>query len=137
MAQFAQPAIDLPASYYAAIGEFLFRFAHLEYQLHEIIWASMGLGYKSGRTLTIGTNTNSLRAMIRTIALGATWLKGEALRKELKAIANEIKDHASWRNAIAHASWQSPYGTPDNAHLHFIKETPPALGRIGERSRTR
>jgi hypothetical protein len=37
---------------YAAIGEFVFRYAQLEYQMHEIVWAVMGLEYKASRALS-------------------------------------------------------------------------------------
>ena len=46
-------AIDLPSKYYPAIGEFLFRYAQLEYQMHEIIWRALDLENTEGRVLTI------------------------------------------------------------------------------------
>jgi hypothetical protein len=123
MAQIAQPVMGLPHPYYAAIGEFLFRFAQLEYQLNEIIWSALQLDYKTGRTLTIGSDVKVLCQTIKTIAntRRKIWIKDPTLIQEMNSIANTATSLRERRNAIAHGSWQSTTGQPIGAILHFMK----------------
>lgn len=41
MVSFEHPAMDLEQEYYSAIGEFIFRYAQLEYQMHELVWFAL------------------------------------------------------------------------------------------------
>jgi len=124
MAHFDHPVMDLPASYYSAVGEFMFRFAQLEYQLHEIIWMAMDLGYQQGRILTIGTDFRVLSATIKTITRpdARVWVKNKTIIQEMNSIVGNGRKHYGLRNKIAHGSWQSPDGSPKNARLHFMKQ---------------
>ncbi len=55
-------ALKLPVKYYAPIGEFIFRWAQLEYQMQEIIWRSLDIDNPEGRTLTVGMGARALFA---------------------------------------------------------------------------
>src|SRR6185312_8320090 len=110
-AQFDHPVVDLPSQYYAAIGEFLFRFAQLEYQLHEIVWLALQLGYEQGRILTIGTDFRVLCGMIGTITHpdADTWVKKHrTIVQEMNHVAGHGRKQIALRNRLAHGSWQSP-----------------------------
>ena len=123
MAQFYHPVMDLPPEYYPAIGEFMFRFAQLENQLHEIVWMAMDLGYQEGRILTIGTDFRVLCAQIKTITRldARVWVKNKTLIQEMNSIAGNGRKHLDFRNKIAHGSWQSPDGGQKQAQLLFTK----------------
>jgi hypothetical protein len=118
MATFQPNLMDLPARYYSAIGEFLFRYSQLEYQLHEIIWFAMSLGYKRGRVLTIGTDNRVLRGIVSTITFDARWIKDQSLRQEMNYIAGVAKKHSVFRNRLVHGAWCDG-GAP---RLHYMKE---------------
>lgn len=123
MAQFDDPVMALPPSYYTAIGEFAFRFAQLEYQLHEIVWMALDLGYKAGRVLTIGTDARVLCGMVNVIVSEPIWIQDKARIQEMNSIANNARKLATLRNRLLHGSWQGPGGDPTQARLHFMKET--------------
>src|SRR5262245_12319771 len=106
MAQIHEPVMDLPPAYYSAIGEFLFRFAQLEYQLHEIIWKAFKIGPKVGRTMTIGTDIRVLCGMIGTITGAKLWITNRTHIQEMNGIANGARSHSDFRNSLAHGSWQ-------------------------------
>jgi hypothetical protein len=121
MAQDYKAVMDLPHQHYPAIGEFLFRFAQLEYQLHEIVWACLDLDFKQGRILTIGTDGKALRQMAKTITSTQRWVKTQFLRQEVAGVVNCLKEHVNNRNAIAHGVWGSLTGQSADATLHFMK----------------
>ena len=122
MAQFDDPVMDLPQNYYDAIGEYMFRFAQLEYQLHEIVWMAIDLNYRSGRILTIGTDVRVLCGMIQTIRLAEIKWISKARTQEMNSIAGHARKQIVFRNTLAHGSWQAPKGDPKHARLHFMKE---------------
>ncbi len=102
MAQIDRPVMDLPHSYYPAMGEYLFRFAQLEYQLHEIVWMAFDIAYKPGRILTIGTDLKVVAAMINVIAKDSRWIKSPTRRQEMNSLANRARSYAPLRNSIVH-----------------------------------
>jgi hypothetical protein len=116
------PLMDLPSPYYRAIGEYIFRYAQLEYQLHEIIWAAMDLGPKEGRSLTIGTDIRVLVGICSTIVASRFWIKEPEALAAIKAFASATQKASSFRNELAHGSWQSRErrGPP---RLHRMKES--------------
>jgi len=122
MAQFHDPVMRLPEPYYAAIGEMLFRFWQLEYQMHEIVWFASGIEYKIGRILTIGTDVKVLCGQINNLAGRDRWVRSARLRQEMNSIANNARKLAKPRNQLAHGSWQAPGRDPQKAVLHFMME---------------
>ena len=86
MAQIDVPVMRLPSRYYRQIGEFIFRYAQLEYQLHEIVWALLALDYKAGRILTVGTDSRVLRAQIAAILKSTTWVGDCSLHLVIRAL---------------------------------------------------
>jgi hypothetical protein len=122
MAQIDDPVMALPPAYYAAIGEFAFRFAQLEYQLHEIVWMALDLSYKAGRVLTIGTDVRVLCGMVNTITSTPTWITDKTRIQEMNSLANNARKLSGLRNRLMHGSWQGPGGNPKRARLHFMKE---------------
>jgi phage FluMu gp28-like protein len=122
MIRFDHPAMDLDAKYYSAIGEFIFRCAQLEYQIHEIIWMALGLGYKKGRILTIGMDAKALRGILNTITSTDNLIKNKKHIQEINSIALHSKEFSKLRNHLAHGSWQSPDATSRDAHLIYMKE---------------
>ena len=112
--------MKLPVSYYRAIGEFLFRFAQLEYQLHEIAWFALGLDHKRGRVFTIGTDVKVLCGILNTITMKDIWIKDKFDNQEINSIANRVRNHSTFRNQLAHGSWQE--SNQQKPRLVFMKE---------------
>jgi hypothetical protein len=113
--------LALPKEYYAAIGEVIFRWAQLEYQIQEIIWRAMGIDNKQGRTLTIGMDTKTLSAILRN--LPKRWLTTARDKQRANSIALRLRRLGKFRNALAHGSWQFPEGgNKIDAWLHYMKE---------------
>lgn len=98
--------MKLPPAYYPAIGEFMFRYAQLENQLHEIVWHAFDLNYPKGRILTIGTDARVLIGMVQGIANSTHWIKNKTTKQEMNAVAKKAKELYPHRNLIAHGSWQ-------------------------------
>src|SRR5687768_15754575 len=110
MAYLAAPVMRLPAANYRAIGEFMFRYAQLENQLHELVWHSLRLGYKPGRIMTIGTDIKVLCGMIGAITSTRDWIADKTMADEINAVSKIAFDLNEDRNLIAHGSWQAAMG---------------------------
>ena len=125
-------ALRLPQKYYPPIGEFIFRWAQLEYQMQEIIWRSVGIDNKTGRTLTVGMDARTLSAILNTLTL--QWLTHPTEKQMVNSIAKGVRSLSNFRNQLAHGSWQYPKGgKPEDVYLHYMKET--AEQRIMPRAR--
>jgi hypothetical protein len=114
-------ASKLPIKYYAPIGEFIFRWAQLEYQMHEIIWRGLDIGNKKGRTVTIGMGARTLAAILGTLTL--KWVSDPTDKQMLHSIAKGVRSLDGFRNQLAHGSWQYPQGgKKTDVYLHYMKE---------------
>lgn len=128
MAQDFDFNVNLPHDYYPAIGEFIFRCAQLESQLHEVLWRAIGIDNKQGRVLTIGTDAKVIRGMLRTVAGEASkgrWIpqSKKILIQEINSLVGKAKEFSDLRNKIAHGSWQSPVrGKASEVQLLYTKE---------------
>lgn len=122
MERFDHPAMDLEPEYYPAMGEFIFRYAQLEYQMHEIVWFAVKLGYKEGRILTIGTDSRVLRSMLLTITSTDSWIASKTHKQEINSLCATSQSFNSMRNYLAHGSWQSPDATAKGATIHYMKQ---------------
>lgn len=122
MVSFEHPAMDLEQEYYSAIGEFIFRYAQLEYQMHELVWFALDIGYKKGRILTIGTDSKVLRGMLATITATDKYLHIARHKQEINSICGLSKKLYSIRNYLVHGSWQSADASSKNAAIHEMKE---------------
>ncbi len=115
-------ALHLPAKYYAPIGEFIFRWAQLEYQMQEIIWRSLGIDNKMGRTLTVGMNATTLAAILNTLTL--QWLATTKEKEAVRDIAKGVRELREFRNQLSHGSWEYPKGGKrSDVYLIYMKET--------------
>ena len=115
-------AMDLPAEYYTAIGEMMFRWAQLEHQMQEIIWRAMRIDNKQGRTLTVGMGSKVLCATLKTLT--RQWLITAKDKQRANSIAKGAGKIAEFRNYLAHGSWEFPSGGDQkNLHLIYMKET--------------
>ncbi len=102
MAREYDNALKLPVKYYAPIGEFIFRWAQLEYQMQEIIWRSLGIDNPQGRTLTVGMGARTLRAILGTLTL--KWLTHPTEKQMANSIAKGMRELENFRNQLAHGS---------------------------------
>ncbi len=115
--------IKLPAKYYPAIGELLYRWALLEFQMQVIIWRTLNIDNKKGRTLTVGMSARALMAILRTMSL--RWAGNKTDIQMLNSIAKHAGKLINVRNSVAHGTWMYPSGGRKTAiRLHFMKETP-------------
>ena len=88
MAREFDNALRLPTEYYAPIGEVIYRWAQLEYQMHEIIWRSLGIDNKTGRTLTIGMDARTLCGILGTLT--KRWLTHPTEKQMANSIATQF-----------------------------------------------
>jgi hypothetical protein len=122
MAKLYEVASNLPPAYYPAIGELIFRWAQLEYQMQEIIWRALSIDNKRGRTLTVGKDARALASILRTLTL--RWITHPTDKQLTNHVAKCIGSVADTRNMLAHGSWQYPQGgEPADVYLHYMKET--------------
>ena len=122
MAREYDNALRLPVRYYAPIGECIFRWAQLEYQMQEIIWRSLGIDNKVGRTLTVGMNARTLATILGTLTL--RWLTTTEEKQAVRDIAKGVRELSNFRNQLAHGSWEYPKGGKRNdVYLIYMKET--------------
>ncbi len=114
-------ALQLPKGYYAPIGEVIFRWAQLEYQMQEIIWRSLGIDNKVGRTLTVGMDARTLAAILGTLT--QRWLTTPQEKQAAHSIAKGVRQLSNFRNHLAHGSWEYPKGgKPSDVYLIYMKE---------------
>lgn len=123
MVRIDEAAVNLPHEYYPAIGEFVFRYAQLEYLLNEIVWRCMDIDNKQGRVLTIGSDISVLIGTINTVLGTPRWVQSNHIKGEAGNILKVVKDNKALRNQLAHGSWQFPKnGSPANVFMHYMKE---------------
>lgn len=124
MVQMDEAAVNLPHEYYPAIGEFVFRFAQLEYLLHELTWRCIDIDNKQGRTLTIGTDLNVVLGYLNTITHANRWVTSNHVTGEIGNVCAVADKYRSLRNQIAHGSWQFPKnGDKTKVRMHYMKES--------------
>ena len=122
MVRESDSALTLPSEYYAPIGEVIYRWAQLEYQMQEIIWRAVGIDNKLGRTLTVGMSAKTLIAILGTLT--QKWLTHPTEKQMANSIAKGVRSLADFRNHLAHGSWQYPKGgDPSDIHMSYMKET--------------
>ncbi len=115
-------ALRLSAKYYTPIGEVIFRWAQLEYQMQEIIWRALGIDNKQGRTLTVGMGARTLAAVLGTLT--KQWISDPTETQMTHSIAKGVRSLSDFRNQLAHGSWQYPKGgRKTDVFLHYMKET--------------
>ena len=120
--------MNLPHQYYPAIGEFMFRCAQLEMQMHEIAWRATNIDNKQGRTLTIGADSKVIRGILGTATIPGmkgAWIPDseKAIKQEINYLREHSKPFVKLRNRIAHGSWQSPVdGKHSEVQLLAVKE---------------
>ena len=121
MARIQTVPLDIPNEYYSAIGAVLAKWALLEWQVQNVIWSSIGIGPKEGRTLTIGMHSQTLTAILRN--LPRKWITDASLNKEVIALADGMKALVPSRNYLAHGIWAYDENDPkQKLHLQFMKE---------------
>jgi hypothetical protein len=120
--------MNLKAEYYPALGEFIFRVAQLETQLHEILWRAIGIGNKEGRVLTIGSPIKAIRGMLYNVTsdqMNGRWLDRKtqaSLVQRIETLLMKAKPFADLRNKIAHGSWQSTVRGTHDHHIIYVRE---------------
>lgn len=91
---------ELPAKYYAAIGEIVSRFSWIEHQLHVLIREILGLDKKRGRIMLVGMGVKPKSAIIR--ALTTRWVPDHRLRGDLINLAKDAINFKGVRDQYAH-----------------------------------
>lgn len=108
---------SLPKSCYAAVGEIVTKWAHLEWNLERIIWRLLGMSNREGRILTTGM---SARTKIEIIdATAKHYTKDQTIKDAVVAINHRARPLADYRNNLVHGV----FGYPGNKSrsLHLIK----------------
>src|SRR5688572_830707 len=98
--------IDLPKSYYPAIGEIISRCAILEGEMRVIIWRAASMDNKLGRVLTVGMKAKVLIATMKNVA--NHWGGHPFFKQEMNSIANRANELVADRNFVAHGVWGYP-----------------------------
>jgi hypothetical protein len=125
MKRIDEVAVSLPHEYYPAIGEFMFKYAQLEYLLHELLWRCIDVDNKQGRTLTIGADISAIFATLFTVTSTNRWISTPRFKGEIGNVVKVAREYKNLRNQLAHGSWQFPKnGKPADVWMHYIKETP-------------
>jgi hypothetical protein len=119
--------MNLPHEYYPALGEFLFRSAQLENQMHNIAWVALNIEPKQGRVLTIGAGAKAVRGMLSTTAseeMRGYWIPlNSALKQGIDSIVRRSKEYTDLRNRLAHGRWEYTVGgKPEGVSLMYTKE---------------
>ncbi|MCH7888874.1 MAG: hypothetical protein IIA00_06305 [Proteobacteria bacterium] len=122
MAREFDTALTLPPEYYPPIGEFMYRWAQLEYQMQEIIWRAVGIDNRVGRTLTVGMGVKTLTAILGTLT--RRWLAHPTEKQMADSLAKGVRSLTLFRNHLAHGSWEYPKGgDPSDIYMIYMRET--------------
>jgi hypothetical protein len=133
MAKLYDLPLQLPPRYYAPIGEVIYRWALLEFQMQAIIWRAMELDNKQGRTLTVGMDARVLTGIFRT--LNRRWAANKTEIKMIGSLAKDVFDLYDDRNNLAHGVWMYPRGgKQSDVWLSYMK---PSQNRILPRAEKR
>lgn len=111
--------LSLTDNYYVVIGACLSRWAALEYEIQNIIWAAMGLTIEEGRVLTVGMGLQALVGISRN--LGKRVIKDEQIKKEIEELMDRVWEYYDFRNNLAHGIWTFIESNPV-PHLTYMKE---------------
>ncbi len=95
-------ADTLPPEYFAKIGEIIFVWARLEYQLGVLIREGYLIDKDTGRALTIGMDIGVACGVLRTLTYTNHWVEDKAVIKELRELVTDIKDKTEHRHQFAH-----------------------------------
>lgn len=121
MAQIHSALLSLTDPYYLHMGTALHRWATLEYQLMNIIWAALGLDSKTGRVLTVGMNLPTLSGVLRN--LPRRWITDPSISKEIRSICDHIREEVAFRNFLAHGVWSADPNDPNRTPwLNYMKD---------------
>ena len=136
MARLFDVPLKLPDRYYAPIGETLYRWALLEFQIQAVIWRALGINNKQGRILTVGMDARVLVGILRTLMRYAAANKIEA--RMMKSLADDTQNLADSRNILAHGAWMYPIGgNPSDVYLHYMKKAHERIVPFAQKYRPR
>ena len=110
----------LPKTYYTAIGEITYKWALVEFYIHDMARHFLGIGKKEGRVVLYKTGAREKITVLKTANLG--WVSDKASRDHIKSIAKEAYRLNDRRNEIAHGVWGCPEGKPNKLHLLYVTE---------------
>lgn len=101
--------VDIPKTYYQAVGEVVSRMARVEHQLMVAIGLLLQLkNPKQVRVSFMGMNMKARLGAIR--ALASNWVTDPELKQELCTIVAEARKLADTRNSLAHGVWAKQGG---------------------------
>ena len=122
MARLFDLPLELPNRYYAPIGEVLYRWALLEFQIQAIIWRTLSIDNKQGRTLTVGMDAKVLVGILRTLM--RYWAANRTEIRMMESLAKHTQALTDDWNILAHGVWMYPLGgTSSNVYLTYMKKS--------------
>lgn len=116
----------LPVKYYAAIGELITAWAHLEFNIERLIWALLGLKMSEGRLLTTGMQARPKLELLKMI--GPRYTSDKNVGDSILRLCKEAAPLAAFRNDVAHGIWVHP--RKNKRLLHIVKVTGAIQNRI-------
>jgi len=111
---------ELPKSYYTAIGEITYKWALIEFLLHDMSSNFLGLDKKTGRVAFFKTNAKEKITVLKTTAHG--WIKDQKIAKDAANIAKAAHDLSDERNYVIHGVWGHEATKPKSLRLMYVKE---------------
>lgn len=110
----------LTAAHYRVIGEITYKWALIEFLVHDLAGYFLGLDKPRGRIVLYKTGAREKLTVLKTIA-GAL-VKESAIAAELRYIAKTAGDLNDRRNEIAHGVWGHPTASPRTLYLMYVAE---------------
>ncbi|HEX9192716.1 MAG TPA: hypothetical protein VF871_03030 [Burkholderiales bacterium] len=118
----AQATDTLPPELLAGIEEILYRWSRLEFQLGNLIVEGFSVPKDTGRALIAGTELNAKCGMLKALTFNERWIKDDELRKEIRNLADEIREKSGDRQDYAHGVFGFDLDGP-NAFARYLFKT--------------
>jgi hypothetical protein len=93
---------NFPPDIIQGIGEIMARWGYLQLQLGVIVRVALALRKDAGRVVTVGAEVGALCGMIRTLTHSDHWIKDASIRRDLEALAEDVRKQSADRNDYAH-----------------------------------
>ena len=111
-------AYTLPTEHLAAMGDVVFKWGRLEYQISVLISECFEIPIETGRVFMHNAQISKLCGLLKSATATDHWIKDEPLRKEIGSFADAVNEKRNDRHGVAHALIGFNLASPDDYYRY-------------------
>lgn len=111
----------LPSELLVVLGEIIFRWGRLQWQLANMLVVGFEVPKDTGLVLTSTMDIGFLCDTLRALTYNECWVSDEPLREEIRRLAGDVKNKASVRNNYAHGVFGYDLDEPDSFARYIFR----------------